>query len=156
MTEKRRSLRRAFRKFRSGHEKYRFGIDFPRALARLSESHGVLIDYELATIVAALAAYVVIHMPCTAVGADGESGDKSLVVCATFRSSGMRLSSFGMCHFLCAFNCFYLLVASCMGRISEISLRRPARWDQSHRHRHSRRHLHHRLRHCQKRPNDVC
>ena len=64
-----------------------------------SDSHLVLIDHELAAVVTALAAYMVVHMPCSAVGADGESGDQCLVVCAAFRCSCVRLSAFRMCHF---------------------------------------------------------
>ena len=62
------------------------------------------LDSDFAAVVAAFAAYVVVHVPCAAVGADSQCGDKSFVVCTTFRCTGMRLSAFRMCH------CFIVLI----------------------------------------------
>jgi hypothetical protein len=66
-------------------------------------SLGFLVDDEPAAVVAAFAANGVVYVPGAAVGADGECRDESFVVCAALRGAGVRLSAFGMCHFLLLF-----------------------------------------------------
>ena len=51
--------------------------------------HGSLLDGELAAVVATFAAYGVVNVPCTAVGADSQSGYESLVVSTTLGSAGL-------------------------------------------------------------------
>jgi len=57
-----------------------------------------LLDSEFTTIVATAGAYGVIDVMSTAVGANSQSGHYSHVMGTTFRLSGVRLSSFRMCH----------------------------------------------------------
>ena len=59
----------------------------------------LFLDSQLSTIVAASAAYSVEYMPLAAVGADGQCRSYCLVVSSSLGSSGLRLSSFRMCHF---------------------------------------------------------
>ena len=66
------------------------------------------LDNKLATVVTAFRANLVEHMPCSAVGADSECWDESLVVRTAFGGTGVRLSAFRMCHFSEYLICFCL------------------------------------------------
>lgn len=48
-----------------------------------------LFDSYFATVVATFATNSVVDMPCSAMGAECESGGNGLVVCATLRSAGL-------------------------------------------------------------------
>ena len=62
-----------------------------------------LLNGEFTSVVAAAGAYSVIYIPLTAVGALSECGGNCLIVSSTLESSGLRLSSFRMCHFVVIF-----------------------------------------------------
>jgi hypothetical protein len=59
-----------------------------------------LLDSQLATIVSAARAYSVVDVMCATVRANSQSRHFSSVMRTTFRLSGVRLSSFRMCHSL--------------------------------------------------------
>ena len=54
----------------------------------LSDSGG-LFDSYFATVVTTFATYGVVDVPCSAVGAESKSRGNGLVVCATFRCTGL-------------------------------------------------------------------
>ncbi len=60
---------------------------------------GFFYDSLFATVVAAFAAYCVVDVPGTAVGAESQSGSYSLVVSTALCGTGFGLLSFRMCHF---------------------------------------------------------
>ncbi len=71
-------------------------------------------DGLLAAIVATFAAYGVVDVPSTAVGAKCKGGGYCFVVCATFSGAGLRLLAFRMCHCFgyCMVTLFYLFVVA--------------------------------------------
>ena len=74
-----------------------FAVFRPR-LHAMSDG-GFLAQHVLAAVVTALGANSVINMPCTAVGALSDGGNLCHVVRATLGGTGLRLSTFRMCHF---------------------------------------------------------
>ena len=61
------------------------------------DSH-VLVDRQFASVVTAFAANGVIYMPCTAIGAEGQSRNRCMIVRSSLAGSCAALSSFRMCH----------------------------------------------------------
>ena len=66
-------------------------------------------DGLLAAVVAAFAAYGVVDVPCTAVGAECQCGGYCLVVGTTLCCTGLRLLAFRMCHCFAYLSCDYSL-----------------------------------------------
>ncbi len=61
----------------------------------------LLLDYcKFASVITALTAYCVVNVPCSTVRADCKCRSNCLIVGPSFRSSGLRLPSFRMCHFV--------------------------------------------------------
>ena len=86
-----------------------------------------MFNCEFASVVAAFGADSVVDVVCTTVGADSQSGHFSHVMRTTFGLSGVRLSSFRMCHNYLTFK-FLLLsylwaVGLCLNRFRVLPLR---------------------------------
>ena len=64
-------------------------------------------DCQLASVVSTGAAYGVVNMPLTAIGANSERRSYCLVMGSSLCSSCVRLSSFRMCHFYLILNSYY-------------------------------------------------
>ena len=58
-----------------------------------------LLNGQFTAIIATAGAYRVVDVPCTAVGADSQSGGYSLIMRSALECSRLGLSSFRMCHF---------------------------------------------------------
>ena len=67
-------------------------------------SFSSLLNRQFTTIVSAAGAYSVVDVVCAAVRADSQCGQLSYVMSTTFRLTGVRLSTFRMCHNYLQFN----------------------------------------------------
>ena len=78
-----------------------------------------LLDSQLATIVTAARAYGVVNVVCATVRADSQRRHHGFVMGTTFRLSGVRLSSFRMCH---NYLTFYFITYFIFGPLDSASI----------------------------------